>query len=472
MKIKWILALAVCVIASGSVSAQQKQVPHSRHQVQLSYAPLVKKVAPAVVNIYTTKITSSRQSLSLFNDPFFKRFFDEDLNFGNQGPTKRRRQNSLGSGVIIDPSGLIITNVHVIEGADKITVVLADRREFKAKVVGKDKRTDLAVIRIETNGEKLAHLRMRDSDDLEVGDIVLAIGNPFGVGQTVTSGIVSALARTQVGINDLNFFIQTDAAINPGNSGGALVSLDGNLVGVNSAIFSKSGGSLGIGFAIPSNMVRSVVAGIAAGGRLVRPWLGAWGTQVTAEIASSLGMARPVGVLVKNLYPHGPAAQAGLKRGDILKSVNGREINDPSGLSYRISTLAVGSTAKLRVLRRGREQTFSIKLVPPPETPKRDQRQIQGRNPLGGAIVANMSPALADELRVPGPFSPGVYVLAVRRRTHADRLGFKLGDRVDMINGVKINLVSVLLNQLSTRPPGWSIAIRRGGQTLRLELDG
>jgi Do/DeqQ family serine protease len=472
MKMKWILALAVCVLASGSVAAQTKQVPQSRQQVQLSYAPLVKKVASAVVNIYTTKITSSRRALSLFNDPFFKRFFGEDLDFGNQAPTKRRHQNALGSGVIIDPSGLIITNVHVIEGADEITVVLADRRQFEAKVMGKDKRTDLAVIRIDTKGEKLTHLRMRDSDDLEVGDIVLAIGNPFGVGQTVTSGIISALARTQVGINDLNFFIQTDAAINPGNSGGALVSLDGRLVGVNSAIFSKSGGSHGIGFAIPSNMVRSVVAGIAAGGRLVRPWLGAWGGPVTAEIASSLGMARPVGVLVTAIYPKGPAARAGLKRGDVLVSVNGREINDPNGLIYRISTLPVGSSAKIKVLRRGREQSLSIRLVPPPEDPKRDQRKIQGRNPLGGAIVANMSPALADELRAPGPFSPGVYVLAVRRGTNASRLGFKPGDRVDVINGVKIGLVSVLLQQLRTQPQGWSIAIRRGGQTLRLELDG
>jgi serine protease Do len=280
------------------------------------------------------------------------------------------------------------------------------------------------------------------------------------------------LARTQVGINDLNFFIQTDAAINPGNSGGALVSLDGRLVGVNSAIFSKSGGSHGIGFAIPSNMVRSVVAGIAAGGRLVRPWLGAWGGPVTAEIASSLGMARPVGVLVTAIYPKGPAARAGLKRGDVLVSVNGREINDPNGLIYRISTLPVGSSAKIKVLRRGREQSLSIRLVPPPEDPKRDQRKIQGRNPLGGAIVANMSPALADELRAPGPFSPGVYVLAVRRGTNASRLGFKPGDRVDVINGVKIGLVSVLLQQLRTQPQGWSIAIRRGGQTLRLELDG
>lgn len=469
---KSILVALACFFASGSVSALEKQVPQSRHQVQLSFAPLVKQVSPAVVNIYTTKITSARRGLSLFNDPFFKRFFGEGQNFGNQVPTRRRQQNSLGSGVIIDSDGVIITNVHVIEGADEIKVVLADRREFEAKVMGKDKRTDLAVIRIDTKGEKLAHLRMRDSDDLEVGDIVLAIGNPFGVGQTVTSGIVSALARTQVGINDLNFFIQTDAAINPGNSGGALVSLDGRLVGVNSAIFSKSGGSHGIGFAIPSNMVRSVVAGVAAGGRLVRPWLGSWGTQVTAEIASSLGMARPVGVLLENLYPGGPAAQAGLKRGDILVAVNGREINDPNGLSYRISTLAVGSTARLKTLRKGRELTFSIRLVPPPEEPKRDQQQVAGRNPLSGAIVANMSPALADELRLSGSFTPGVYVLAVRNGSHANRLGFKPGDRVDIINNTKIDLVSLLMRKLTTGSKSWNISIQRGGQILKLELDG
>ena len=232
---------------------------------------------------------------------------------------RERVQNALGSGVIVRPEGMIVTNHHLIEGAEGITVVLADRREFDATIVGTDERTDLAVLTIEPEGEAMPYLELRDSDELQVGDLVLAIGNPFGVGQTVTSGIVSALARTQVGISDLNFFIQTDAAINPGNSGGALVTMDGKLAGINSAIFSKSGGSHGIGFAIPANMVRSVIAGLTSpGGRLVRPWFGATGQGVTAEIASSLGMARPTGVLINDVLPawaRRPCPPAGRRRG-------------------------------------------------------------------------------------------------------------------------------------------------------------
>ena len=270
-----VVMAAVFAAAVGPASAG-KALPTSRGEVELSFAPLVKTAAPAVVNIYTRKVVRTRRLAPLFDDPFFRRFFGDKFGFGNGRP-RQRIQNSLGSGVIVAGEGIVVTNRHVIEGADQITVVLADRREFDATIVGSDDRTDLAVLRIDAGVDSLPSLDLRDSDTLEVGDLVLAIGNPFGVGQTVTSGIVSALARTQVGISDLNFFIQTDAAINPGNSGGALVTMDGKLAGINSAIFSKSGGSHGIGFAIPANMVRSVVAGLAEGRRLVRPWLGAWG---------------------------------------------------------------------------------------------------------------------------------------------------------------------------------------------------
>ncbi|CAN0480566.1 unnamed protein product, partial [Discosporangium mesarthrocarpum] len=277
-------------------SAQVKRVPASKAEISLSFAPLVKSAAPAVVNIYTRRVVRARRISPLFNDPFFRRFFGNQFAPGNR--QNQRVQNSLGSGVIVSADGLIVTNHHVIDKADEITVVLTDRREFEAEVVTRDEGTDLAVLRIKANNEKLPFLKLRDSDTLEVGDLVLAIGNPFGVGQTVTSGIVSALARTARGVSDFGFFIQTDAAINPGNSGGALIALDGGLVGINTAIYSRGGGSNGIGFAIPSNMVATVIGSAVSGGQVVRPWLGARGQTVNADLARSLGLSRPSGVLV------------------------------------------------------------------------------------------------------------------------------------------------------------------------------
>ena len=269
-------------------------------------------------------------SRPFFDDPFFRRFFGEDSPFG---APRERLENSLGSGVIVTADGLVVTNHHVIENAEEIIVALADRREFEANVVTDDARTDLAVLRLDTVGAALPHLELMDSDELEVGDIVLAIGNPFGVGQTVTSGIVSALARTQVGVTDYSFFIQTDAAINPGNSGGALVTLDGRLAGINTAIFSRSGGSIGIGFAIPANMARVVIAGAAAGGRFVRAWLGAAGQEVTAEMAQALDLERPGGVILNAIHPGGPADEAGLRIGDVVTAVDGPRGRRSKGLA-------------------------------------------------------------------------------------------------------------------------------------------
>ncbi|MBX6368535.1 MAG: trypsin-like peptidase domain-containing protein, partial [Rhodospirillales bacterium] len=267
------LALLLLLVVSIPSFAADRVLPDSREQIKLSFAPVVKRTAPAVVNVFSRRIVRrSGPPPGLFNDPLFRRFFGDAIPFGLP---QERVQNSLGSGVLVARDGLIVTNNHVIDGADEIIVVLADRREFEAQIVRRDERTDLAVLKIDVGNEALPYLELGDSDSLEVGDLVLAIGNPFGVGQTVTSGIVSALARTQVGISDFRFFIQTDAAINPGNSGGALVDLDGKLVGINTAIYSRSGGSIGIGFAIPASMVRAVVAGAATGGRVVRPWLGA-----------------------------------------------------------------------------------------------------------------------------------------------------------------------------------------------------
>src|SRR6202030_4134967 len=299
------LIIAALLAPAG---AQQRQVPASPAQLQLSYAPVVQRVAPAVVNVYAAHVVENQNPF--MSDPFFRQFF-------GGGMPRELVQRSLGSGVIVDPSRLVVTNYHVIADASDVKIALADKREFAADVVLKDQRSDLAVLRIKGASERFPTLELANSDELQVGDVVLAIGDPFGVGQTVTHGIVSAVARTQVGISDYQFFIQTDAAINPGNSGGALVDMNGRLVGINSAIYSRSGGSQGIGFAIPANMVRVVVTSAEGGSGLVkRPWLGAKLQEVTPEIAESLGLKRPSGALVANVAADGPAAKAGIKTGD------------------------------------------------------------------------------------------------------------------------------------------------------------
>jgi len=295
--------------------AQDRRVPTSSAEVRLSYAPIVQRVQPAVVNVYAAKVVRDRNPL--LDDPIFRRFF------GVPGQQPEQMQRSLGSGVMVDSSGLVVTNVHVIEGADEVKVSLSDKREFEAEIVLKDPRSDLAVLQLKGVHEKFPTLDFANSDELLVGDVVLAIGNPFGVGQTVTHGIISALARTQVGITDYQFFVQTDAAINPGNSGGALVDMTGKLAGINTAIFSRSGGSQGIGFAIPANMVRVVVASAKSGGKAVkRPWLGARLQAVTPEIAETLGLRLPTGALVANVVPSSPAARAGLKASDLVVAVD------------------------------------------------------------------------------------------------------------------------------------------------------
>src|ERR1700704_7051296 len=301
------LALVGLLLVFGPLSAAAQDgrvVPSSPRQCTMSYAPIVKRVAPAVVNVYAAKLVENRNPL--LDDPIFRRFF------GNPGGSREQIQRSLGSGVVIDPSGFVVTNNHVIEGADQVKVSFPDKREFEAEIVLKDARSDLAVLRIGDKRERFTAIDLGDSDALQVGDVVLALGNPFGVGQTVTHGIVSAVARTQVGITDYQFFIQTDAAINPGNSGGALVDLSGRLVGINTAIFSRSGGSQGIGFAIPANMVRVVVASAKTGGSTVkRPWLGAQLQAVTPEIADSLGLQRPAGALGASIARRTRAAPGG-----------------------------------------------------------------------------------------------------------------------------------------------------------------
>ena len=448
------------------VSAE-RVVPETRQEIQLSFAPVVRATAPAVVNIYSRRVVQARAS-PLFDDPFFRRFFGEGSPLGIP---RQRIENSLGSGVVVAPEGVIVTNRHVVAGADEVTVVLADRREFEARILGSDERTDVAVLKVDTGGENLPYLAFRDSDTVEVGDLVLAIGNPFGVGQTVTSGIVSAAAQTRVGITDLNFFIQTDAAINPGNSGGALVDLEGRLIGINTAIYSQSGGSIGIGFAIPANMVRSVVAGLTSLGRLQRPWLGATGREVTSDVAHALGLRRPAGVLIETVHPDGPAERAGIRVGDVVLDVNGRPVDDAQALGYRIATLPIGGSADVTIWRKGEERTVTLPIRTAPEDPPRSTVELTGSQPLAGATVANLSPAVAEELGLERFYS-GVAIIAIRPRSPAQQIGLQPGDRILAVNGQEVSSTSGLRRQMSRRSAQWQIVIGRRDQQFSFIVGG
>ena len=430
----------------------------------MSYAPIVKRVTPAVVTVSAAKVVENRNPL--MDDPFFRRFFGPQF-----GGPRDQVQRSLGSGVIVDPSGLVVTNNHVIDGADQVKVSLPDKREFPVEIVLKDARTDLAVLRIKDGRERFPVLEFGNSDQLEVGDVVLAIGNPFAVGQTVTHGIVSAVARTQVGISDYQFFIQTDAAINPGNSGGPLVDMTGKVVGINTAIFSRSGGSQGIGFAIPANMVRVVVASAKTGGTAVkRPWLGAKLQALTPELSKEFDLKRPAGAVITSVTAASPAARAGLKAGDVIVSVDGQPVDDPNAFDYRFSTHALGGQAQLGVVRGGKEGKIAVALETAPDLP-RDEIVIQSRSPFLGAKVANLSPALADELRLAST-AEGVVVLDVADGTLAQSVGFQRGDVVVAVNGQKIAKTRDLERVAEAGSRLWRVTILRGGQQISAVFGG
>jgi Do/DeqQ family serine protease len=455
------LALAVLTV---SAFAQDRRVPTSTTELRLSYAPVVQRVTPSVVNVYAARVVANRNPF--MEDPFFRRFFG-----GGGGIPQEQIQRSLGSGVIIDSSGLVMTNNHVIEGASEVKIALSDKREFEAEIVLKDARTDLAVLRVKDGRERFTAIELGNSDELQVGDVVLAVGNPFGVGQTVTHGIVSALARTQVGITDYQFFIQTDAAINPGNSGGALVDLSGRLVGLNTAIFSRSGGSQGIGFAIPVNMVKVVVASAKTGGSTVkRPWLGAKLQNVTPDIAESLGLKRPAGALVATVTDKSPGARAGLKTGDLIVAIDGQAVDDQNAFDYRFATKPLGGTAQLGILRNGKETALKIALETAPETP-RDEIVIQARSPFMGVKIANISPAVADELRLDAN-AEGIVVTEIADGSLAQSLGFQRGDVIAEVNGEKIARTRDLDRLAKERQRLWRITIVRGGQSISVTFGG
>jgi serine protease Do len=456
-------AIVTALPTAAHAESGIREVPEDHSDVQLSYAPVVREVSPAVVNVYSTRVVQQFRS-PFAADPFFDRFF-------GGGGMREQEQHALGSGVIVSADGIIVTNNHVIQGSEEVTVALADRREFRAEVILADERTDLAVLRIDPGDEELPTVAFRNSDSLQVGDLVLAIGNPFGVGQTVTSGIVSALARTQIGVSDYQFFIQTDAAVNPGNSGGALVTLDGGLVGINTAIFSRTGGSIGIGFAIPSNMVRRVVESAIDGTPITRAWLGLGSQEITSDIASSLNLSRLSGALVNNVYPGGPADRAGLKSGDIVTSLGGHRIDDPSGLRYRVGVQRPGDELEIEYARNGRTRTARITLEVPPETPPRSTTDLSGPHPFNGATVANLSPAFNNENGL-DPFQEGVVILGMQRGSTAWRLRLQAGDIIREVNGESIDDVDELQRATGGRQGRWDVMIERGGREFTFSVRG
>lgn len=493
-----LFAVVSCLLVVGAVKAQNMaqntpqdafqgiqrtqatssaQVPHSVQQMQLSFAPLVKKSSPAVVNIYAKLLVRQQMRINspFANDPFFSQFFGGPF---AGGPVREKLENSLGSGVIVDPNGLIATNTHVIRNATEITVVTADGREFAAEKVLADDRTDLAILRIQPKSEPLAYLDLANSDAVEVGDLVLAIGNPFGVGQTVTSGIVSGVARTMTGLapglggspTDYSFFIQTDASINPGNSGGALVNMQGQLVGINSMIFSKDGAtSVGIGFAIPANMVKTVIDASRHGGKLVRPWTGVSGQPVTTDMIDSLGLNRAQGSLIGKVHPDSPAAKAGIQPGDVILSMDGYDVQDPQAMKFRLATLPIGSSVKLQVMRDRKKIDLVMVTEAPVENPPRDESKLTGVTPLTGAVVINLSPAVIEEFGGALP-EQGVMIKSADDG-NAARLGLRPRDVVLAVNGQKVDSVAMLKDQLTQKAGRWMLQILRGTQIINLTVN-
>ncbi len=453
------LAAVIALLPVGAVA--ETAVPASAAEISLSFAPVVKAAAPAVVNIYATRIVQERRS-PFADDPFFNQFFEA------LGPAQPRLQNSLGSGVIVSADGIVVSNYHVVGQATEIRVVLNDRREFAADVILGDEESDLAVLRLR-DAAALPFLEMRNSDELEVGDLVLAIGNPFGVGQTVSSGIVSGLARSALQVGDgRGYFIQTDAAINPGNSGGALVDLRGRLVGINTAILTRGGGSNGIGFAIPANLVKSIVDQAQAGAaRFARPWAGVTGQAMDAALAESLGLARPDGVVISALHPKSPFAAAGLQPGDVILSLGGEPTNTPQEVIFRMAALGVGTEAEIVWLREGEAMQAAMVLAPAPDDPPREQMTVTADVGLRGLTVVRINPAVIEELGLPMQ-AEGVVVL--QAEDLSARAGVQRGDVLLGINGAAVTSPADVLALAESGARVWVLDLIREGRQVRLRF--
>lgn len=433
----------------------ETRVPQSKAEISLSFAPLVKKAAPAVVNIFANRVVEKSDS-PFGNDPLFKGFF------GRFARPEPRVQNSLGSGVIVSDDGIVVSNYHVVAMATQIRVVLADRREYQARILLSDQDSDLAILKID-NDTPLPVLPLRDSDSVEVGDLALAIGNPFGIGQTVTSGIVSGLARSgAVTGNARGYFLQTDAAINPGNSGGALIDINGQLIGINTSILTQSGGSNGVGFAIPANLVARYVEQASAGHKSFRrPCAGVLGQSVDAVMAQKAGLSVPEGVVLSALHDASPFAGAGLKADDIVLRVDGYEVNSPVEMLFRMSVRAIGETLDVVALSEGQEKTVQVDLIEAPDVPARDVR-VMTVGPLEGLEVSNLNPAVQSELNLPAVPEQGV--VATQVPDVLQHLGLREGDVVVAINGNDILSTSDVEGVSRQQVRAWRIDGMRNGQ--------
>ncbi|WP_375691621.1 trypsin-like peptidase domain-containing protein [Pseudooceanicola sp. LIPI14-2-Ac024] len=453
------------VIALGVLSAPAavvaQAVPQSQADIALSFAPVVKQATPAVVNIYASRVVETRSS-PFANDPFFSEFFRDT------GPTRPQVQNSLGSGVILSDDGIVVSNHHVVGQADDIRVVLNDRREFKARVLLADAEADLAILKLD-GAEDMPHLDLRDSDGVEVGELVLAIGNPFGVGQTVSSGIVSGLARSGTATgNARGYFIQTDAPINPGNSGGALIDLNGQLIGVNTSILSRSGGSNGIGFAIPASLVKEFVAQARDGAEVFRrPWAGLNGQPVDAAMAEGLGLSRPGGIVISEIHAESPFRAAGLEAGDVIMDVGGQPVNTPAEMIYRMSVAGEGSEVPVRCLRQGKEIVLNVTLTAPPETPPRDALVTGEDTPIPGLGLSGVNPAVLAEFGLPLSVQ-GVVVTAPG--PVGLRAGLRAGDVITAINDEAMTGSKAAEAALKATGRWLALDIQRGRERMALRF--
>ena len=422
--------------AAASVAVDETPVSRTAGPYS-SFAPVVKKVTPGVVKVVTT---TKSASVSIpdgfgFNDPFWRHFFGDQ--FGRQMPNRQfhtPRQHGLGSGVIVTEDGYILTNNHVVDNAEEVKVTLQDGREFTAKVIGRDAKSDIAVIKIDA--KDLPVVPMADSDKVQVGDIVLAIGNPFGVGQTVTTGIVSATGRGNLGIEDYEDFIQTDAAINPGNSGGALVDVEGRLIGVNTAIFSQSGGNQGIGFAIPSDLARKVMDSLVKYGQVTRGYLGVMIQDLTPALAKEFMLKETTGALVGDVVPKGPADKAGFKDGDVVLEYNGKKVADSRRLRLAVGETKPGTTVPVKILRDGATRTLQVTVQQLPGSEQLAQKNSPNGNDngtLNGVAVSDLDQQARQELKVPDSVK-GVVITEVQPDSPAAEAGLKQGDVIQEIN--------------------------------------